>query len=72
MHVTLAHAHLYESHWDMAAECLKQEPVVPELQLPGWTLAQIEQHPDDYVDRIAQEAKQFTWPTYNPRPEVIE
>lgn len=72
MHVTLAHAHLYESHWDMAAECLKQEPVVPELQLPGWTLAQIEQHPDDYVNRIAQEAKQFTWPTYNPRPEVIE
>ncbi|WID42029.1 thymidylate synthase [Pseudomonas phage ZQG1] len=72
MHVTLAHAHLYESHWDMVAECLKQEPVVPELQLPGWTLAQIEQHPDDYVNRIAQEAKQFTWPSYNPRPEVIE
>ncbi|UGL62806.1 thymidylate synthase [Xanthomonas phage MET13-T1] len=72
MHVTLAHAHLYESHWQMAAEMLQQEPVVPQLQLPGWTLSQVEQHPDDYVVRYAEEAKQHQWPAYNPKPEVIE
>lgn len=72
MHVTLAHAHLYESHWQMTAEALSQEPVVPSLQLPGWTVSQIVRDPDDYVVRIAEEAKQLTWPTYNPKPEVIE
>jgi len=72
MHVTLAHAHLYESHWDLTAEMMKQEPIVPAMQLPGWTLSQIERAPDDYVVRYAEEAKQLTWPTYNPRPEVVE
>ena len=72
MHVTLAHAHLYESHWELTAEMMKQEPVVPSLQLPGWTLSQIERDPDDYVVRYAEEAKQMTWPTFNPRPEVVE
>ncbi|WGH15511.1 putative thymidylate synthase [Pseudomonas phage PA_LZ02] len=72
MHVTLAHAHLYESHWDLTVEMMKQEPVVPALQLPGWTLSQVERAPDDYVVRYAEEAKQLTWPAYNPRPEVVE
>jgi len=72
MHVTLAHAHLYESHWELTAEMMKQEPVVPPMQLPGWTLSQIECDPDDYVVRYAEEAKQMTWPSFNPRPEVVE
>jgi thymidylate synthase len=72
MHVTLAHAHLYESHWELTAEMMKQEPVVPPMPLPGWTLSQIERDPDDYVVRYAEEAKQMTWPSYNPRPEVVE
>lgn len=72
MHMTLAHAHLYESHWELTAEALKQEPVVPAMQLPGWSLSQIERDPHDYVQRYAEEAKQFTWPAYSPRPEVIE
>lgn len=72
MHVTLAHAHLYESHWDLTAEALKQEPVVPRMQLPGWSLSQIERDPHDYVRRYADDAKHFQWPAYSPRPEVIE
>lgn len=72
MHVTLAHAHLYESHWELTTEMMKQEPVVPPMLLPGWTLSQIERAPDDYVVRYAEEAKQMTWPTFNPRPEVVE
>lgn len=72
MHVTLAHAHLYESHWDLTVEMMRQEPVVPAMQLPGWTLSQVERAPDDYVVRYAEEAKLLTWPAYNPRPEVVE
>ncbi len=72
MHVTLAHAHLYEDHWDMTVEALKQEPVVPALQLPGWTVSQIVRAPDDYVVRYGDEAKSMTWPSYNPKPHVVE
>lgn len=72
MHVTLAHAHLYESHWELAAEALKQEPIVPALQLPGWSLSQVERDPHDYVRRYAEEARQLAWPAYSPRPEVVE
>ncbi|ATS92206.1 thymidylate synthase [Stenotrophomonas phage DLP4] len=72
MHVSLAHAHLYDAHWDMAGQMLHQDPVLPQLQLPGWKLSQIEQHPDDYVVRYAEEAKQLTWPAFSPKPEVIE
>lgn len=72
MHVTLAHAHLYESQWDMAGEMLRQEPVVPEMRLPGWRLLSVERHPDDYVLAYAEEAKRHEWPAYNPRPDVIE
>lgn len=72
MHVTLAHAHLYDCHWKLVEEMLGKEVVVPPMPLPGWTLTQIENHPDDYVHRIADEAKTFTWPAYNPRPEVVE
>lgn len=72
MHVTLAHAHLYESHWDMTAEALRQNPVLPKLQLPGWSLSQIERDPEDYVQRYAAEARACGWPAYNPKPEVVE
>ena len=59
-------------YWDLTVEMMKQEPVVPALQLPGWTLSQVERAPDDYVVRYAEEAKQLTWPTFNPRPTVVE
>jgi thymidylate synthase len=72
MHVTLAHPHLYEHHWDMTAEALRQEPVLPALQLPGWKVSQIVRAPDDYVTRYGDEAKQVAWPSYNPKPHVVE
>ncbi|URA07029.1 thymidylate synthase [Xanthomonas phage Elanor] len=72
MHVTLAHAHLYETHWEMAIRMMHEAPVLPALQLPGWSVSQIERTPDDYVLRYAEEAKQLQWPSFNPRPEVVE
>lgn len=71
MHVTLAHAHLYDCHWDMAAESLRQPPVTPRLSLPFWSVSEIEQRPHDYVAQYAAAAREVEWPTYNPRPEVV-
>lgn len=72
MHITLAHPHLYEDHWGMAEECLRQAPVLPDLQLPGFNLQQIMRAPDDYVARVAEEAASKQWPSFNPRPFVVE
>lgn len=72
MHITLAHPHLYEDHWDMAVQCLQQAPVVPRLQLPGFNLQQIARAPDDYVERVAAEAKAAEWPAFNPKPFIVE
>ncbi len=72
MHVTLAHVHLYEPHWGMATEMMRQEPIIPALKLPGWPLSRIEQDPDDYVCQYSEKANLATWPTYSPRPVVVE
>lgn len=72
MHITLAHPHLYEDHWDMAAQSLQQAPVVPKLQLPGFNLQQIIKAPDDYVERVGAEAKAVEWPSFNPKPFIVE
>ena len=72
MHVTLANAHLYESHWAMAEKMLQQPLVVPKMYLPRISVVDIETNPDNYVLAYAEEAKQHEWPTYNPKPDVIE
>jgi thymidylate synthase len=71
MQVNLAHAHLYDVHYDLARECLKQEPVVPTLWLPASTIAEIRREPDSYVLDLARRATLEVWPEYNPRPEVV-
>jgi thymidylate synthase len=71
MHVTLAHAHLYDVHWDMARESLRQVPVLPRLELPRWDVTRIEQEPHEYVEQFAEAARALDWPKYNPRPEVV-
>lgn len=68
---SLAHAHLYEAHWDMAREAIKQLPVVPRMPMPGWEIEQIEKARDAYVQRVKEETTRHQWPTYSPKPEVI-
>lgn len=72
MHVTLAHAHLYEHHWQMTMDALHEKPVVPALGLPGWSVSQIEADPHGYVATVAADAKGHAWPTFNPKPHVVE
>lgn len=71
MHFTLAHAHLYEVHWALAQECLRQTPVAPALSMPAWSVSEIEVARDEYVATVARHARRVEWPKYNPRPEVV-
>lgn len=72
LHVTLAHPHLYEVHLDAAissAENVMHNIAVP---LPTWTIQEILDEPDKYVEYVKQLSAKADWPAWNPRPEVIE
>lgn len=77
MHVTLAHAHLYEDHWEMAREALagsdhaRNGPLLP----TDWTLRRVGSYPDEFVEavtRAAREGSWGAWPKYSPKPFVVE
>lgn len=67
----LAHAHLYDCHWDMATIACTQVPTVPPMVLPGWSLSAIEDDRDAYVAAVAEASGRHAWPPYVPRPEVV-
>lgn len=72
MHVTLAHPHIYESHWDMVKTAQFERPhYVMGPDLPRWCVEAIEEAPDAYVETVAALAKEVPWPAYSPKPEVI-
>lgn len=72
MHVTLAHAHLYQNHWDLVLGALGQTPVVPALLMPVWCISEVLVDPDGFVEHVAEEAKEHEWPSFNPKPFVVE
>jgi thymidylate synthase len=72
LQVSAAHLHLYEDHYDMAHEAIGQRPVMPELVMPCWTTDTIVQRKDDYVSLLSQGSQALQWPTYNPKPFVVE
>jgi thymidylate synthase len=73
LHVSLAHAHLYEDHYELAKTCVNaSEVVVPKLELPGWTVRDIELDRDSYVAGVAFNASKAPWPEFNPKPFVVE
>lgn len=72
MHVTLGHAHLYQNHWDLALGALGQAPVVPGLLVPVWSIAEVLVDPDGFVEHVAEEARAHEWPSFNPKPFVVE
>jgi thymidylate synthase len=74
VHFTLAHPHLYDSHFDMARDALASAHVVDEPALPGydWTIGEVERRPDDYVRHVRALAEFADQPEFNPLPEVIE
>jgi thymidylate synthase len=73
MQVSIGHLHLYEDHYEIALEALEQRAFVcPQLVMPGWGVDTIVQRKDEYVQLLAEASRQFEWPTYNPKPFVVE
>jgi Thymidylate synthase len=75
MRVTLAHPHIYESHWDMALTMLGEEIMVPDIRMPGepWTVDHIVNHPDEYVDLVRRVVfESVGWPNYDPKVMVVK
>lgn len=72
MHVTLAHPHLYDSHYEMADECARASLVVNEPPLYAWNLAKVESDVDGFVWAYRKAASEVSWPPYNPKPEVVQ
>lgn len=78
LHVSLAHPHLYESHWGAARECLgiygtsEERLTGPSLDFhPSWSVDDIVILPHGYITRVWTAAVEVEWPNYNPKPEVI-
>lgn len=72
LHITLAHPHLYEPHFDHVTTCLAnthrwelEEPV-----MPRWTVDQIKYHPDTYVENVRD--LEFPRHKWNPMPELVK
>lgn len=71
MRVTLAHPHVYERQWSEASQMLAQEPVVPEISLPGLTVEQVMDTPDGYVAAMKAAAHARIWPSFRGQTEVV-
>jgi thymidylate synthase len=72
LHVTLAHPHIYEPHFEMLTKSLDLNGPVPQPSLPGWTVGQITQDPDGYVDVVKRLANRVrTGEEWNAMPELV-
>lgn len=74
MSITLSHAHMYAQHVDMARQCLKYKQAAFEpMENPSFfSLEDIHNHPDNYVNYVADAAKQKQdWPTLNLKPKLV-
>lgn len=70
LHVTLAHPHIYEPHWEHVKQDVVAHGVEPTL--PGWTLDMILEAPNEYVKTVRRLANRQVRPNWDPMPEVIE
>ena len=52
LHVTLAHPHIYEPHFEMLDESLARVWETGEPHMPRWSINQIESNPDGYVEIV--------------------
>ena len=74
MDVSLANAHLYEDHWDMAMTCLKAPAMAHHRGgpfMPRWSISAIVADPKVYAKTVKVEADKVAWPDYAPKPEVV-
>lgn len=74
MHVTLAHPHLYECHWEMAKVCVDGPRLgQPNTQLLGWASYDVCAKPEAFVDGYKQLHPWTAQPSLpNFKPEVVQ
>jgi thymidylate synthase len=71
MHVTLAHAHLYQKHVPLALEALNAPISVPRHELGKWSVYAIVSTPESFHHYHREQAKKHVWPDVVVRPEVF-
>lgn len=76
LHVTLAHAHLYECHWAHANTCIDAynncKYIITEIEMPDHSISDVEKDLDKYVKHVSDLAKAANWIDFNPKPFVVE
>lgn len=79
LQMTLAHAHLYETHWAAAKETLTLNAAREWLDLtevepflPAFSVRDIVADPDTYVLRVERLSGRKKMHPWDPRPEVVE
>lgn len=70
--MTLAHAHLYDTHFEMASIAISKPSVEPCVPIIQATMASVVGDPDSFVEAYKQSSSTFTWPRFNPKPEVAK
>lgn len=75
LHVTLAHPHIYEPHFDHVQECLTGDRsawwTLVEPKLPDWDVEAILEDPDTYLDDVLSLAEDELYNPWNPMPELV-
>lgn len=69
---TLAHAHLYEPHWEYTEEMEFYPSYRVEPSIPSYSVSDILKDPEAYLQGIKEECKEVEQNPYNPLPVVIE
>lgn len=75
LHVTLAHAHIYEPHFKAVDACLDGEHkrwMQTQVPLPAWPVEMIETNPNGYITQLKLQSKRATFPSWDPMPVVVE
>lgn len=71
LRVMLAHPHLYERQWGIAESMTQQSGIDPLMGLPHWPVLAVGARPNDYVEYVREVEAAQTWPTFNPKSEVV-
>lgn len=72
LHVTLANAHIYDSHYEACHEGLHRwSPTRPEVATPFLSVEEIVKFPEIYIKAVEAAAKKIAWTEFNPHPELI-
>ncbi len=77
LHVTLAHPHYYEPHYEAVMACLVGDHLVWgndafAQDLPRWSIDRIWNNPEMYVDQVREDSKHASLHNeWNPKPKVV-